>query len=271
VFHEYVSAPLAVNVADEPEIIVGEFTLIARVELTLTVATAVLVEPLSVAVTVYDVLDEGETEIDEVVSPVFQEYVVDADPPVAVKVAVPPGQILSELTLIINVVLSVVTVTVATAVPVQPLEVPVTVYEVVDAGETVIGLFVSPVFHEYVLAPLAVNVADEPEVIVGELTEIFKFPLTVTVATAELVNPLSVAVTVYEVVAEGETEIDAVVSPVFQEYIVDEDPPVAVKVAVPPGQILSELTLIINVVLSVVTVTVATTVPVQPFDVPVTV
>jgi hypothetical protein len=121
------SAPVAVNVTFEPGVIVGELTLIDRVDPTVTFATAVLVEPLSVAVTVYDVLDDGETEIDEVVSPVFHEYVVDADPPVAVKVALPPGQILSEFTLIINNDVSVVTVTVATAVPIQPFEVPVTV------------------------------------------------------------------------------------------------------------------------------------------------
>ena len=39
-------------------------------------------------------------------------------------------------------------VTVATAVPEHPLEVPVTVYEVVAEGETVIELVVSPVFQE---------------------------------------------------------------------------------------------------------------------------
>jgi hypothetical protein len=39
-------------------------------------------------------------------------------------------------------------VTIATALPEQPEEVPVTVYEVVLIGETVIELVVSPVFHE---------------------------------------------------------------------------------------------------------------------------
>jgi hypothetical protein len=122
--------------------------------------------------------------------------VVEAVPPVAVRVAVPPGQILSELTLIINEEVSEVTVTVAIAVPVQPLDVPVTVYDVVEAGETVIGLVVSPVFHEYVSAPDAVNVADDPVVIVGELTATDNEGPIVTVATADPEQPFEVPVTV---------------------------------------------------------------------------
>jgi hypothetical protein len=71
--------------------------------------------------------------------------VVPAVPPLTLSVAVPPGQIISEFTLMIK---DELTVTVATAVPVHPLLVPVTVYEVVLVGETVIGLVVSPVFQE---------------------------------------------------------------------------------------------------------------------------
>ena len=37
---------------------------------------------------------------------------------------------------------------VETAVDVHPKEVPVTVYEVVDAGETVIGFIIDPVLQE---------------------------------------------------------------------------------------------------------------------------
>jgi hypothetical protein len=162
-------------------------------------------------------------------------------------------------------------VTVATADPVQPSEVPVTVYEVVLAGETVIELVVSPVFHEYESAPSAVNVASSPEHIVGELTVTVNEELTVTVATAVAVIPLSIEVTVYEVVADGETEIEFVVSPVFHEYIVVLLPPVTVRIAVPPGQILSEFTFIKNEEVSLVTVTVAIAVPVHPLFVPVTV
>jgi hypothetical protein len=87
-------------------------------------------------------------------------------------------------------------VTIATALPEQPAEVPVTVYEVVLVGETEIELAVSPVFHEYESAPEAVNVAVPPEQIVGELTATSKADSTVTVAIAEFDVPLSVAVTV---------------------------------------------------------------------------
>ena len=54
----------------------------------------------------------------------LQEYVVPAEPPVAVNVAVPPGQMVGEFTLIDN---EVPIVTVDTAVPVQPASVAVTV------------------------------------------------------------------------------------------------------------------------------------------------
>jgi hypothetical protein len=56
-----------------------------------------------------------------------------------------PEHIVAELTLTVGFGL---TVTEATAVPEQPDVVPVTVYEVVLAGETVNGLLVLPVFHE---------------------------------------------------------------------------------------------------------------------------
>jgi hypothetical protein len=54
----------------------------------------------------------------------LQEYVVPAEPPVAVKVAVPPGQMVGEFTLIDK---AEPTVTVAMSVPVQPAFVAVTV------------------------------------------------------------------------------------------------------------------------------------------------
>jgi hypothetical protein len=83
--------------------------------------------------------------MEEPVSPVFHEYVVVDVPPLTLSVADPPGQIVSEFTLIFN---DELTVTVATAVPEQPLSVAVTVYEVVLVGETVIGFVVSPELHE---------------------------------------------------------------------------------------------------------------------------
>jgi hypothetical protein len=160
------------------------------------------------------------------------------------------------------------TVTVETAVPVQPpASVPVTVYEVVLVGETEIGLVVAPVFHEYVDPPEAVNVAFAPLQIVGELTVIVAGGLTVTVATALPVQPAaSVPVTVYEVVVVGETEIGLVVAPVFHEYV---DPPEAVNVAVVPLHIVGELTVMVG---PDPRVTVATAVPEHPAaSVPVTV
>jgi hypothetical protein len=66
-------------------------------------------------------------------------------------------------------------------------------------------------------APVAVNVAFAPEFIVGELTPRVNDGPMVTVATAVPEQPLSVAVTVYEVVEVGETVIGFVVSPELHE------------------------------------------------------
>jgi hypothetical protein len=97
----------------------------------------------SVPVTVYEVVETGVTVNGLVEEPVFQECVL---PPLAVKIASAPEQTVGELTEIIG---SGFMVTVATAVPVQPAAfVPVTVYEVVERGVTVIGLELAPVFHE---------------------------------------------------------------------------------------------------------------------------
>jgi hypothetical protein len=106
---------------------------------------------------------------------VLQAYVV---PAVAVKVAVAPAQIVGELTVGKTAGLI---VTVATAVDVHVNEVPVTVYEVVAAGVTFIGLATAPVLHEYVVAPAPVNVAVAPGQIVGELTVVTGSGLTVIV------------------------------------------------------------------------------------------
>jgi hypothetical protein len=63
----------------------------------------------------------GDAVIVFEVSPVLQEYV---DAPLAVKVAVPPGQIVAELTEMFNYD---PTLTFATSVPEQPLLKPMTV------------------------------------------------------------------------------------------------------------------------------------------------
>jgi hypothetical protein len=205
------------------------------------------------------VVAAGETEIGLVTSPVLQVYEVA---PAAVKVAVPPGQIEVELTVVTGIGL---TVTVATAVLEQLPVVPVTVYEVVVAGVTEIELVIAPVLQAYEVAPEAVKVAVAPAQMVGEFTIGAAVGLTVTVATAEDVQPNEVPVTVYEVVAAGETEIGLVTSPVLQVY---EVAPAPVKVAVPPGQMVGEFTVVMG---DGLTVTVATAVEVQPNEVPVTV
>ena len=84
----------------------------------------------------------GVTLIGFVIPPVDQEYVAA---PAAVNVAASPGQIVGELTVVTGIGL---TVTVATAVDVHPKEFPVTVYDVVVKGESVIGFIVAPVDHE---------------------------------------------------------------------------------------------------------------------------
>jgi hypothetical protein len=190
VFHEYVVPPAAVKVALCPLQIVGELTVIVGREFTVTVATAVFEQPEVVPVTVYVVVEVGETVNGFAVEPVFQEYVV---PPAAVNVALCPLQIVGELTVIVG---REFTVTVATAVFEHPEVVPVTVYVVVEVGETVNGFAVDPVFHEYVVPPAAVNVALCPLQIVGELTVIVGREFTVTVATAVFEQPEVVPVTV---------------------------------------------------------------------------
>ena len=106
--------------------------------------------------------------------------------------------------------------TVETAVPVQPLVVPVTVYVVVDAGLTEIGFVRSPVLQAYVVPPPAVSVAEVLGQIVSEFTVTTGIGVTVTVEIAVLVQPPVVPVTVYEVVEAGETDIGFMIAPVLQ-------------------------------------------------------
>jgi hypothetical protein len=100
---------------------VGEFTVIVGTGETVTVETAVLVHPPLVPLTVYEVVEAGETEIGFVLAPVLQLYVV---PPAPVSVALAPAQMLGELTVTVG---NGVTVTVDKAVPEQEPVVPVTV------------------------------------------------------------------------------------------------------------------------------------------------
>jgi hypothetical protein len=72
--------------------------------------------------------------------------------------------------------------------------------------------------QEYVVAPLAVSVADPPEHIEGEFTVTVGVEFTVIEATALPEQPAALLpVTVYEVLAVGETTIGFVVDPLLQE------------------------------------------------------
>jgi hypothetical protein len=61
------------------------------------------------------------------------------------------------------------TVMVPVPTPLQPLLVPVTVYEVVAAGEAVMVVVAAPVDQTYVVAPAAVNIPAWPLQIVAEV------------------------------------------------------------------------------------------------------
>jgi hypothetical protein len=201
-------------VAVTPAQIVGELTVVTGNGLTVTVAIAVPVQPAVVPVTVYVVVTAGVASavlIPEEVAPADHVYV--AAPP-ADKLAVCPAQMVGELTVMD---IAAATVTVATAEEVHPKEVPVTVYDVVAAGVTVIGFVIAPVDQEYVVAPAAVKVAVCVGQIVGELTVVTGRGFTVTVDIADEVHPKEVPVTVYDVVAAGVTLIGFVTAPVDHE------------------------------------------------------
>jgi len=162
--------------------------------LTVTVLEAVAVQPLAfVTVTVYVVVEPGDTVILVVVAPVLHEYV---PPPLAVKVAFCPLQIGDGLLMLA--VGFVFTVKVLESVSVQPLAfVTVTEYVVVEEGETVMLAVVAPLLHEYVPPPLAVNVALCPtQMGAGLLIEAAGAEFTVTEREAVAVHPFaSVTVT----------------------------------------------------------------------------
>lgn len=97
-------------------------------------------------------------------APGFHTY-VDAPPPVSV-VEFPEQIVVDDADAVtVGVVL---TVTVTFAVDEHPVVVPVTVYVVVAAGETVTVVPANaPGFHVYEAAPLPVSVVELPEQIVG--------------------------------------------------------------------------------------------------------
>ena len=91
------------------------------------------------------------------------------------------------------------TVTLDIAVPVHAPVVPVTVYEVVTIGVAVAlppPVEVAPAVQVYELAPPAVNAAVCPAQMAGEFTVTVKAGTTETEATAVLLHPKAVPVTV---------------------------------------------------------------------------
>jgi hypothetical protein len=74
-----------------------------------------------------------------------------------------------------------------------------------------------PVFHEYVVAPPAVIVADCPLQIVAFVLVTTGSGFTVTVETAVFEQPFEIPVTVYEVDVEGLTVIGFIVEPLLHE------------------------------------------------------
>jgi len=231
----------------------------------------VLVQPLpSVPVTVYVVVDAGVTET----------VVPESDPGIHAYVDAPPPVSVTELPVQIVVLdaLAVIdgagfTVIVRVDVLVQPFAaVPVTVYVVVVAGETVTVVPVSdPGIHAYVDAPPPVSVVllpaqmVAPDVVVVTVGE----GLTVIMRVAVPVHPAVVPVTVYVVVPVGETVTVVPVSdPGIHVYVVA---PEAVMVVLFPEQIVPPVVVVVTVG-DGVTVTSTVCVLVQPFaPVPVTV
>ena len=141
VLHEYVLAPLAINVAVVPEQIVDEFTVTVGKGVTETFAIPVLVQPDAVPVTVYVVFNEGEAVNVLEVVPVLHTYV---DAPLAVNVADVPLQITTEFTEIVGLG---VTNMFAVDVLLQPFVVPITEKVVLEVGEIVNGFMDEPVFQ----------------------------------------------------------------------------------------------------------------------------
>ncbi len=158
----------------------------------------------------------GDTVIAAVVIPPGCQLYVLAF--AAVMVVDPPIQMAAELTLVVTFGNGFTTM-VRVAVLVQPVAVvvPVTVYVVVAAGETVIATVVIPPGCQlYVLALLAVIVVEFPWQIVDWVAEVVVFGkgFTLMVRVAVVRQPVAlVPVTVYVVVVIGDTTTEAPVIP----------------------------------------------------------
>ena len=146
VLHAYVPPPEAVNVVDFPLHIVALVPASAvgtALTVTVTLSVDVQLDPL-VTVTVYVLLVVGDTVVVAAVAPVLHAYV---PPPVAVNVVDLPLHIVALVPASAVGTALTVTVTLSVDVQLDPL-VTVTVYVVLDTGDTVIEAVVSAVLHE---------------------------------------------------------------------------------------------------------------------------
>ena len=132
------------------------------------------------------------------------------------------------------------------AVPVQPLAaVPVTLYVVVVAGLTVMLAVVSPVLHSKEVAgrfEVTVSVEGSPKQMSPSLAVAVStgFGNTVTVRDPVVTQPCGlVTVTLYVVVATGETVIEAVFAPVLHRNVLPGMSLVAVSTEFSPTQMLA--------------------------------
>ncbi len=113
-----------------------------------------------------------------------------------------------------------VTETLATAVLVQPNVAPVTVQDVFDEGETVNGFDDEPVFHVYVAAPFAINVAVLFAQMLGEFTVIDGNALTTTVAIVDPLHVELVPVTENAEVDPGDIIIELPMAPLLHVQVI---------------------------------------------------
>jgi len=237
-------APPAVRGTPAPPLHIegeGGVTLMVRAELTVTVTVCVPEHPEVVPVTVYVVVDAGlalTVEPTVVLKPVGGDH-ENVDAPFAVRLTFPPGHI-DGLVGNTDTVGAGFTVIEILAVFVHPAaSVPVTVYELDDAGVKANPLVTPPVQLYDVAVPPPVNVTVLPlqTVVLGlALAVTVGSGFTVIDILAVLVHPAaSVPVTVYELEEAG-VKANPLVTPPVQLYDVAVPPPV--KVSAVPAQIL---------------------------------
>jgi hypothetical protein len=233
----YVDAPVALMVELDPAHIgdtVADALTFGKA-VTFTVTFAVFEQPELVPVTVYVVVEPGDTEYEEFEPRLLLQLYVDA--PVALIVVLDPAQI-GDTVADAETFGKAVTLTVTFAVFEQPELVPVTVYVVVEPGDTVYEEFEPRLLLQlYVDAPLALIVELDPAQIgdiVAEAVTLGK-AVTVTVTFAVFEQPELVPVTVYVVVEPGDTEYDEFEPRLLlQLYVVA---PLALMVVLFPAQI----------------------------------